>query len=101
MMFCVDKCHHSDGVQNYNGPPRRIYIQWEADDVTWCNNKINDNDVEYVRAPYHDEVACTGCGIAFIPSRKPRGRSFCGDCKERGVQQKFAQQRYRDRKHGL
>lgn len=32
-------------------PPRRIWLQWNEDEaqVTWCSDKINDDDVEYVR----------------------------------------------------
>ena len=40
--------------------PKRIYLQHdpentgepfsEANEVTWCTDKINDNDIEYVRA---------------------------------------------------
>ena len=43
------------------GLPKRIYLQWdpegerpedvdlvELDDVTWCQDKINDNDAEYI-----------------------------------------------------
>jgi len=35
--------------------PERIYLQWTEEDacydqMTWCRDKINDSDVEYVRA---------------------------------------------------
>jgi len=32
-------------------PYKRIYLQWEghADEVTWCQDKINDSDLEYCR----------------------------------------------------
>lgn len=37
--------------------PEKIYLQWDDDltDVTWCSDKINSDDVEYVRAsPKHE-----------------------------------------------
>ena len=39
--------------------PKEIYLQWNGEDdeyggKTWCEDKINDNDVMYVR---HDLVA--------------------------------------------
>jgi hypothetical protein len=32
--------------------PERIWLQWEEDfgESTWCQDPINDEDVEYVRA---------------------------------------------------
>ncbi len=29
---------------------------YDADDMTWCKDKINDNDVEYVRADHVAEI---------------------------------------------
>ncbi len=39
-----------------NVAPARIYLQYYAgcpDEKTWCEDKINSNDVEYVRADLH------------------------------------------------
>ena len=45
--------------------PDKIYLQVDPDDegtcgwideITWCQDKINDNDVEYVRADLVKEV---------------------------------------------
>ena len=33
-------------------PPGKIYLQYYDEDqpeTTWCEDKINDNDVEYIR----------------------------------------------------
>lgn len=33
-------------------PDERLWLQWEGDgegEVTWCQDKINDDDIEYVR----------------------------------------------------
>lgn len=30
-------------------PPKNIYLQIDESEVTWCADKINDDDVEYVR----------------------------------------------------
>lgn len=48
-------------------PPRTIYIQWHGDgdpddgdvsigDVTWCKDRIFDNDVEYIRADVVEQI---------------------------------------------
>ena len=37
-----------------------IYLQWEEwsedEGVTWCQDKINDTDVEYIRKDVHDRL---------------------------------------------
>ena len=41
--------------------PDRIYLQYDGDvHVTWCADRINDEDVEYVRAAAPVAVAGTG-----------------------------------------
>lgn len=30
--------------------PERIWLQPSEEEITWCQDKINDDDVEYVRA---------------------------------------------------
>ena len=49
-------------IRKKNEPPERIYLQTDPEgekpqddwisgpeDVTWCENRINDTDIEYVR----------------------------------------------------
>jgi len=43
-------------------PHERIWLQWEEHDfydggevITWCENKINDSDVEYIRKDIYDK----------------------------------------------
>ena len=47
--------------------PPKIYLQWHGDglpeagsvdhaDVTWCADRMNDSDVEYVRADIHPQI---------------------------------------------
>ena len=39
--------------------PETIYLQWqdyEGEDVTWCVDKINETDVEYVRKDLYDDM---------------------------------------------
>lgn len=31
----------------YDGP-MNIYLQWGSDEVTWCEDKINETDIEFV-----------------------------------------------------
>ena len=37
------------GVSAMRGHPR-IWLQWHADDTTWCKDRQNDDDIEYIRA---------------------------------------------------
>jgi hypothetical protein len=50
-------------------PPDRIFLQWYGDedpknvrvapddgDVTWCNSRVFNHDIEYVRVSIHDEL---------------------------------------------
>lgn len=39
--------------------PERIWLQWvepHCDDNTWCVDKINDDDAEYIRADLHQHA---------------------------------------------
>lgn len=40
-------------------PHKIIFLQWvepdEEEGVTWCQDKINDTDVEYIRKDVHDK----------------------------------------------
>ena len=36
--------------------PRVIWLQWEGDEVTWCEDKINDSDVRYIAAPLIEDA---------------------------------------------
>lgn len=42
--------------------PERIYLQWyptydgSESDCTWCSDKIDDNDTEYIRADKYAEL---------------------------------------------
>lgn len=38
--------------------PQRIWLQWYgwSEENTWCVDKINDEDVEYIRADAVDEL---------------------------------------------
>jgi len=31
--------------------PNKIYLQWYEDEPTWNNERITDEDIEYIRAP--------------------------------------------------
>lgn len=42
-------------------------------------------------------AACFGCGGLYAPSRKPRGESYCSDCRGRGVPARVRKQRERAR----
>lgn len=39
-----------DNAENVESP-KKIYLQWHKDshEVTWCEDMINDDDIEYVR----------------------------------------------------
>jgi len=63
--------------------PQRIYLQVEGaeDDfnelaeVTWCADRINASDIEYVLAPAGEQRTCTFC--------KLRGTyTVCMDCRD-------------------
>lgn len=50
---------------NRNKPSNIIYLQWyregdgepeDASDVTWCKDKIFDDDIEYVKAEIAKEA---------------------------------------------
>ncbi len=45
-------------------------------------------------------VLCSGCGIPFLPRRRPSAGddSYCAECRDRGVPQRRASARYRRRK---
>ena len=43
--------------------PKIIWLQWEEHDfyndgevITWCKDKINDSDVEYIRKDVYDKL---------------------------------------------
>lgn len=46
---------HNEPEEKEVPPPKRIWLQYTGDSydyhegVTWCVDKINDDDVEYVR----------------------------------------------------
>ncbi|MHC4413349.1 MAG: hypothetical protein ACYSYU_10550 [Planctomycetota bacterium] len=71
--------------------PEKIYLQWipgyprvDADDeVTWCEDKINDDDVEYVKATATRRLGLLrrcewvhDTGIDFF---------FCPECKNNKI----------------
>lgn len=41
-------------------PPSVIYLQWDNDDpyegVTWCTDRINDEDIEYIKGEHITEL---------------------------------------------
>lgn len=42
-------------------PPEILYLQcdedgWADDEITWCRDKINDQDIKYVRADLVKEL---------------------------------------------
>ena len=44
-------------------PHERIWLQWEehgfygsGEVITWCENKINDSDIEYIRKDIYDKL---------------------------------------------
>ena len=46
-----------------NKAPEKIYLQIDPDEwiggTTWCEDRINDSDIEYIRADQH--CTCSGC----------------------------------------
>ena len=52
----------------------RIYLQVEETDVSWCEHRVHDSDVEYViadatqraEAVQASSYPCPGCGTEFI-----------------------------------
>lgn len=70
--------------------PERIWLQVDPngecalegcnevhDGITWCQDRINDSDVEYVRRFKFQSVSCSGCSGTFGP--RDSGYSRCGD----------------------
>lgn len=70
--------------ENGNAPPEIVYLQWHSDwrdhwdgDVTWCVDRINDSDIEYVpRAAAEAERQCE-CGAAYAHAS---WMSYCPEC---------------------
>lgn len=60
-------------------PPNKIYLQWYVDDPeygmefgrTWCQDKINDDDVEYILASRVEELEAALRAIARLPKYYP------------------------------
>ncbi len=57
-----------------NKPPEKIYLQWEhyeedatiyLNDVTWCVDKINEDDVTYVRVDLYGKLGRTITSALF------------------------------------
>lgn len=44
----------------YDKPPKRIYLQqyfdYSDDMVTWCEDKINEDDIEYILQSEYDKL---------------------------------------------
>jgi len=63
--------------------PKRIWLQYfedeedADDDITWCPDKINDDDVEYIRVVEEAEARCPECDTAHKPL--PDG-TLCYNC---------------------
>lgn len=59
-------------------PPDKIFLQWDSGefDATWCIDKINDNDIPYIRksivAACERENAELKQHIAALESQLPR-----------------------------
>ena len=59
-------------------PPTVIYLQWldddgeEAEEVTWCVDRINDTDIEYrlVEQPYNP-ASLTNDPMSEVMAYKP------------------------------
>lgn len=56
-------------------PPERIYLQVDPEgynqeiNTTWCQDRINDDDVEYVRADLLCDADCEKCEEYKFPVR--------------------------------
>ena len=38
-------------------PPKLIYLQWNPNgESTWCRDKINDDDIEYVVKSHYESI---------------------------------------------
>jgi len=61
-----------------NKAPEKIYLQVDPDEwidgITWCEDRINDSDVEYVRSDRY----CTCPDIKWQPKDSGRICPCCG-----------------------
>lgn len=80
--------------------PDTIYLQIDADgetpqdfnelhQVSWCSNKINDNDIKYILASSvkaKEKGVCPFCGSDDIYfSNKYKGYIHCAHCRNTGT----------------
>jgi DNA-binding NarL/FixJ family response regulator len=60
-------------------PPEKIYLQWRDDSIdpydevgiTWCEEKINDNDIEYIKNVEMDSSLRPSSGMATTVGKEP------------------------------
>lgn len=52
------------------------YREFSRDDITWCEDRINDNDIEYVRSDMNVEEECPAC----LRKNKITLNYRCGTC---------------------
>lgn len=77
------------------GPPERIYLQWSCEehdadwgapdpgDVTWCKNRIFNDDAEYVLVLHGESSAEDECYIGLDHCVVcGKGHSRFGDCQQ-------------------
>ena len=58
-------------------PPAKIWLQWDGDgepssmpihergEICWCKDKINNGDIEYIRADQHENSIGTALNVAL------------------------------------